>query len=64
MHKLRHLISSETWISVSLKPTGSRTALLQRYLDAKILRLKSSLFPCAPGSSSPASQSVWRGLSV
>lgn len=43
-HKLGHLISSETWISSSLKSTGSRTVLLQKHLDAKILRLKSSLF--------------------
>lgn len=63
--KLGHLISSETWISFSLKSAGSRTAPLQRYLDAKILRLKSSLFPCAPSSSlSPASQLIWRELSA
>lgn len=63
MHKLGHLISSETWISFRLKSTGRRSAPLQRHLDAKILRLKSfSLFPCAPSSLSPASQLVWREL--
>lgn len=53
MLKQCHLISkcSETWISFSLESTGSRTAPLQRLLNAKILRLKSfSAFPCVPSS--------------
>lgn len=58
---LGHLISSETWISFSLKSVGSRTAPLQGHLDAKIFRLKSfSLFPWAPSSLSPASQLICR----